>query len=117
MNDAQVALGIVLACSEELLGMRDMEAMVDLLRFGVPQWRHERLQARCEAHFACSVQEAKWFDSVWGVVHPAVAAVHVCFVLLVSVVSDCQQKAAMMQGCSAAALISLYGMSVQSHPL
>ena len=26
--------------------MRDMEAMVDLLRFGVPQWRHERLQAR-----------------------------------------------------------------------
>lgn len=34
----------MLACSEELLGMHDMEAMVDLLRFGVPQWRHERLQ-------------------------------------------------------------------------
>ena len=40
-----MALGIVLACSDALLGMRDMEAMVDLLRFGVPQWPHERLQA------------------------------------------------------------------------
>ena len=45
-GNVQVALGIVLACSEELLGLRDMEAMVDLLRFGVPQWPHERLQAR-----------------------------------------------------------------------
>ena len=49
-SGAQVALGIVLACSEELLAMRDMEPMVDLLRFGVPQWRHERLQARHEAN-------------------------------------------------------------------
>ncbi|KAK9836023.1 hypothetical protein WJX81_006680 [Elliptochloris bilobata] len=40
----KVALGIVLACGDELLGMHDMEAMVDLLRFGVPQWPHERLQ-------------------------------------------------------------------------
>ena len=44
----------MLACSEELLGMHDMEAMVDLLRFGVPQWRHERLQARSPYASACS---------------------------------------------------------------
>jgi len=36
----------VRVCSDALLGMPDMEAMVDLLRFGVPAWPHERLQAR-----------------------------------------------------------------------
>ena len=55
---AQVALGIVLACSDELLGMRDMEAMVDLLRFGVPQWPHERLQACHQPTVSCSVEQS-----------------------------------------------------------
>ena len=64
-----MALGVVLACAEELRGMRDMEAMVDLLRFGVPQWPHERLQARRGPHRPRSAEQgfaALLLRNAWG---------------------------------------------------
>ena len=38
-------VGIVRECSLDLMAMNDMEAMVDLLRCGVPAWPRERLHS------------------------------------------------------------------------
>lgn len=41
---SQVVMGILARCEERLLGMADMERMVDFLRGEVPRWPHDRLQ-------------------------------------------------------------------------
>ena len=40
----QVVVGILARCEARLLGMTDMEKMVDFLRAEVPRWPHDRLQ-------------------------------------------------------------------------
>ena len=83
----------------KLRGMRDMEAMVDLLRFGVPQWRHERLQARRGLYFTCFVKQASINILCEGLASSCGRLSR--FVSLL--VSVAQQKAAIMQGCCAPA--------------
>lgn len=40
----QVVMGVLKACEDRLLGMGDMEEMVDFLKMGVPCWPREVLQ-------------------------------------------------------------------------
>jgi hypothetical protein len=56
----------VRVCGDALLGMRDMEAMVDLLRFGVPAWPHERLQARPQPYPALLVEVMVDLAAFWS---------------------------------------------------
>ena len=90
--------------------MHDMEAMVDLLRFGVPQWRHERLQARSKVHNLALVSKpcshcARRWPKLWLTVLRALC----CLCVLR------QLKAGMVRAFSAAASSSVCSVSVQRH--
>lgn len=48
-----MVVGILKACEARLLGMTDMEKMVDFLRGEVPRWPHDKLQVPPHSQLLC----------------------------------------------------------------
>ena len=56
---AQVVVGILARCEARLMGMTDMEKMVDFLRAEVPRWPHDRLQVGRPCGFSRGCRSAQ----------------------------------------------------------